>query len=314
MNHTNTRQYAVGIDIGGTKIAGALVDHGGQHISLQQVPTPASEGPQAIMSAVSQVIQRLLDAAVQKRTEIIGIGIGAAGQINVDTGDVVYAVETLPAWAGTRIATPLQNQFGLPVVVDNDVNAMAVAELAFGAGRSLQSSLYVAVGTGVGGAIILNGQLWRGTNWSAGELGHMMAVWNGDRMCNCGQAGHLEAYAAGPAMARRYCQLRKIEETTDLRPIVAAAQQGDILAQEVIVEGARILGAVISGLVNVFNPQALIVGGGVADLGEFWWTPFQEALRANPLPASKKVQIHLAQLGNNAVLIGAAWLAWEKMK
>ncbi|MBI1277471.1 MAG: ROK family protein [Anaerolineaceae bacterium] len=306
-------QYVIGIDIGGTKIAGALVHRDGQFCSLQQVSTPAQEGPQAVLGATIQLIKSISAVAANEGHEVIGIGIGAAGQINIETGDVTYAVETLPRWTGTRIATPLHEQFGVPVVVDNDVNAMAIAELKYGTGRGFQNSLYVAVGTGVGGALILNGQLWRGTNWSAGELGHMMAVWNGDRVCNCGQAGHLEAYAAGPAMARRYAQLCGLEESTDLRPIVLAAKQGDTIAQDVIVEGARILGTVLSGLVNVFDPQALIIGGGVADLGEFWWMPFQNALRANPLPASKKVQIHLAQLGNNAVLIGAAWLAWEKL-
>lgn len=306
-------RYVIGIDIGGTKIAGALVQRDGQYTSLQQVPTPAQEGPQAVLGATVNLIKSLFAIAVNEGHEVIGIGIGAAGQINIETGEVTYAVETLPGWAGTRIAKPLSEQFGVPVVVDNDVNAMAIAELQYGAGRGLQSSLYAAVGTGVGGALILNGQLWRGTNWSAGELGHVMAVWNGDRICNCGQAGHLEAYAAGPAMARRYAQLRGLEESTDLRPIVSAAKQGDRIAQDVIIEGARILGTVLSGLVNVFDPQALIIGGGVTELGEFWWMPFQNALRANPLPASKKVQIHLAQLGNNVVLIGAAWLAWEKL-
>lgn len=307
-------QYVIGVDVGGTKIAGALVDRQGHFILLHQVSTPALEGPQAVLGATMSVIKTLLANATHEQHTVSAVGIGAAGQINLNTGDVAYAVDTLPGWAGTRISTPVREQFGLPVIVDNDVNAMAVAELRFGAGRGYQSGLFAAVGTGIGGALILNGQLWRGTNWSAGELGHAVAVWNGDRVCNCGQAGHLEAYAAGPAMARRYARLRGLEESTDLRPVVWAAQHGDTVAQDVIVEGAHILGSVLSGLVNVFDPQVLIVGGGVAELGEWWWTPFQQALRANPLPASKKVHLHVAQLGNSAVLIGAAWLAWERLE
>ncbi len=305
--------YTVGIDIGGTKIAAALVGRDGNCESYQQIPTPASEGANAIMRAVTALAQTLLDAAAQQRFEVMGIGVGAAGQINVNTGVVTHAVETLPGWTGTKITTELLDTFGLPVVVDNDVNAMAIAELQFGAGHGLQSTLCAAVGTGIGGALILNGQLWRGANWSAGELGHVVAIWDGDRMCNCGQAGHLEAYAAGPAIARRYCQLRGLPASADLRPVVAAAGLGDALATQVIAEGGRILGTVLAGLVDVFDPQALILGGGVAQLGELWWSPFEEAVRANPLPASKKVQIRRAQLGDQAVLIGAAWLAGEKI-
>jgi glucokinase len=312
MMTSDQTQFAVGIDIGGTKIAAALVNRDGRCALYRETPTPASEGPRSVIHAVTSLVQTILDMAAQKRYEVVGIGVGAAGQINVDTGIVTYAVETLPGWAGTRIATLIENTFGLPVVVDNDVNAMAMAELQFGEGRGLQSTLYAAVGTGIGGALILNGQLWRGSNWSAGELGHVVAVWDGDRMCNCGQAGHLEAYASGPAIAQRYCHLRGLPESPDLRPVVAAAEGGDDLAKSVIVEGARILGTVLGGLVNVFNPQALILGGGVAQLGTLWWIPFEEAVRANPLPAAKKVQIRQAQLGNQAVLIGAAWLAWEQ--
>jgi len=306
------KQYVLGIDIGGTKIAAAFVRQDGQCESYREAPTPASEGPEAVMSATVKVARALLDHANRQGFEVIAIGVGAAGQIDVDTGIVTYAVETLPGWAGTKIVEQLSDACGLPVVVDNDVNAMALAELQFGEGRGLQSTLYAAVGTGIGGALILDGQLWRGVNWSAGELGHVVAVWDGDRMCNCGQAGHLEAYAAGPAIARRYGQLRGLPESSDLRPVVAAAEAGDELAKGVIAEGARILGTVLSGLVNVFNPQALIVGGGVAQLDALWWKPFEEAVRANPLPASKKVQIRRAQLGNQAVLVGAACLVWEK--
>jgi glucokinase len=306
-------QYIVGIDIGGTKIAAALVRRNGGCELFREVATPVSDGPLAIMNAVMDLTRVLLEAAARRGWDIVGIGIGTAGQINTQTGIVTYAVDTIPGWAGTEIADQICDRFGLKVAVENDVNAMAIAEMQFGAGHNLQSALYVGVGTGIGGALILDGRLWHGAHWSAGELGHMVAAWDGDRMCNCGQAGHLEAYAAGPAIARRYCQLAGWPESPDLRAVASAAAKGDRLAIQAIAEGAHILGVVLAGLVDVFDPQALIVGGGVAQLDDIWWMPFEQALRANPLPAAKGVKIRRSQLGNQAVVVGAAWLTWEKV-
>jgi glucokinase len=301
----------IGIDIGGTKIAAGLVTRDGRVSHYSEASTPATD-PHAVMQTVIRLIDSTLQSARQEHLPVLGIGVGTAGQVNVDTGTVTYAVATLASWKGTRIADELTAAFGLPVIVDNDVNSMAIAELQFGAGAGLSSTLYAAVGTGIGGALVINGQLWRGTNWSAGELGHIPALWNGDEICNCGQGGHLEACAAGPALARRYYRLKGMEPSSDLRPVALAATQGDSIALAVITEGAQIVGTVLAGLVNVFDPQALIVGGGVVQLGDLWWKPFEDAVHANPLPASRAIPIMQARLGNQAVLIGAAYLAWEK--
>ncbi|MEZ4671733.1 MAG: ROK family protein [Anaerolineae bacterium] len=304
--------FTVGIDIGGTKISAALVTRVGQISVYNEVSTPATD-PKAVIQTVITLIRRISDIAASQHLKIVGIGVGTAGQVNVETGTVVYAVDTLSSWKGTEIAEVLSTAFALPVTVDNDVNAMAIAELRFGAGLGLTSTLYAAVGTGIGGAVVINGQLWRGANWSAGELGHIPAVWNGEEMCNCGQGGHLEAYAAGPALARRYYKLKGLEISPDLRPVALAAQQGDTVALSVITEGAQILGTVLAGLVNVIDPQALIIGGGVIQLGDLWWIPFEKAVHENPLPASRYISIKQAKLGHHAVIIGAALSAWEKL-
>lgn len=240
-----------------------------------------------------------------------GVGIGTAGQVDVQSGTVVYAVETMPGWTGTPLGAAVRAALGLPVVVDNDVNAMAVGEMVFGAGRGFRSALYAAVGTGVGGALLMNGELWRGVNGSAGELGHILVDWDGDRICNCGSKGHLEAYAAGPAIANTYYRQQRLPESGDLRPVVQAAEAGDPLAQHAIAEGAAIMGAAMAGLAAVVNPEVLILGGGVALLGDLWWGPFEAALRANQMPAAQKMILKQAELGNQAAIIGAAELVWQ---
>jgi glucokinase len=215
----------------------------------------------------------------------------------------------LPGWSGLALADALQAFLLLPVSVENDVNAMAIGEGRFGAGQEFQEMLYVAIGTGVGGALVHRGELWRGATWTAGELGHMVVDWDGQRRCGCGQLGHLEAYTAGPALAERYRQLACLETPYDLHVVAERAYNGDSIAQQAIAEGASILGTALSGLLNVFDPQALIIGGGVVEMGEIWWQPFAAALRANPMPGPAQVALRRAQLGGHAVLIGAAWLA-----
>jgi len=306
-------QRLIGIDIGGTKIAAALVTNHGRFSNLIKVDTPVNQGPPAIIQAVIRLVESLCKQAQEQQLSVLGIGIGSAGQIDVNTGTVIYAVETMPGWTGTILGTLVENETGLPVIVDNDVNAMALGEMCFGAGRGYSNTLYAAVGTGIGGAVILNGQLWHGINWSAGELGHILVDYKSDRVCNCGATGHLEAYAAGPAIAKTYYQRKGLSESTDLRPVVVAAVEGDALAREALAEGAKIMGAAMAGLAAVLNPEALILGGGVALLGELWWDPFEAAVRANPMPAARKIVLKRAELGNEAVLIGAAKLIQEKI-
>jgi glucokinase len=306
-------QRVIGVDIGGTKIAAALVARDGRSADCQTIPTPAQEGPTAILNAIVGLVSHMRDQARTRGVEAAAIGVGTAGQVDIQRGVITYSVDILPRWAGTQIRAILAEQLRLPVAVDNDVNAMALGELRFGAARGLKHTLYAAVGTGIGGALTFDGHLWRGSNWTAGELGHTVAVWNSDRRCNCGATGHLEAYAAGPAMAAEYARRCRQTPSDDLRPVLAAAERGDSVAKAVLAEGAAVLGSVLGGLINVFDPEALIVGGGVAQPGELWWKPFEAAVRANPLPGPQRIAIHHAQLGAQATLIGAAALAWDML-
>jgi len=298
----------LGIDIGGTKIAAALVSPDGQETAFQRMPTPVAAGADAILAATIALGTQVL-AAASAEDEVVAVGVGSAGHVDHARGVIVYAADTLPGWGGTHLGRELEQALDLPVVVDNDVNALALGEQRFGAGQSFQHALYVTVGTGVGGALIHAGNLWRGASWSAGELGHLVIDWDGGRRCSCGRTGHLEAYTSGPAMAERYRQLAGASPPIDLRAVAERAQAGDLHAQQAIAEGARVLGMGLGGLLNVLDMQALVIGGGVAELGDLWWQPLEQALRANPLPGPARIALRRARLGKHAVLVGAAWMA-----
>jgi glucokinase len=298
--------HALGVDIGGTKIAAALVGADGAARMRQVVATPFAGGAAAILAAALDLSCRVLAQASE--FDITAVGVGSAGEIDADRGVVTYASDNLPGWAGLALADEFTAATGLPALIDNDVNALAVGEARFGAGRGWHDILCVAVGTGVGGALVLGGRLHRGVHWAAGEIGHLIAAWNGDRVCSCGRAGHLEAYTSGPALTARYRELsgRPQAEALDLRTVGMRARAGDLLALRVIAEGAEIL--------NALDPQALVIGGGVAELGDLWWPALEAALRSNPIPGPAKIVLRPAQLGADAVLIGAAWLAMERFQ
>ena len=309
-------RYALGLDIGGSKIAAGLISIQG-HVSLrQQVRTPAADGPVAVLSAAATAGRAVLQAARKARLTVAGAGVGAAGQIDHERGRVLYALATLPGWAGTAVRQGLEDALDLPVSVDNDVNAMALGETRFGAGRPFADVLYVAVGTGVGGAIVLDRRLRRGATWSAGELAHLMLDRDGVRLCNCGRPGHLEAYAAGPAIFERYVELSPgagVNPAAGLREVAERARGGDALARQAIAEGACSLALGLNGLLCALDPQALIIGGGVAALGDLWWAPLEATLRANPMPGPASVALRAAALGADAALIGAACLMFDRM-
>jgi len=306
--------YALAIDIGGTKIAAALVNRHGAVIFRLLRATRAELGTPAILHTVITAGRDMLAAAERFGLTVPAIGIGTGGQVNVTLGNISYAGGNLPGWSGLPLASEIEAALHLPVFVDNDVNALALGEHYFGAGRGYREALYVAVGTGVGGAVIRDGHIWRGATWSAGEICHLVidigAGASGARRCSCGALGHLEAYTSGPAMTQRYLELSGSRETLDLRAVAALAEQGDGNALRAIAEGANILGAALGGVLNVLDPELLVIGGGVPDIGPLWWQHFETALRANPVPGPAQIAVQPAQLGADAVTTGAAWLAF----
>jgi len=312
------REVAIGVDIGGTKIHFAVVGRHGDIIRQHIEPTPAREGAEQIMNAVVGGIERMLRATEDgaEPLQVKGIGIGSAGQINFNTGIVEYAVDTLPGWTGTRIKPIVETRFPYPVYVDNDVNVIAVAEKMYGAGSRLRHFICLALGTGVGGAIVESGHIVRGAFGGAGELGHISVDFNGPR-CSCGNYGCLEQFASGTGIARVAremiaAQRWSVAWAPDSRSVLAAWHEGDAYAAQVMDVVIRALSAAIAGLIHTFNPEAVIIGGGVAETGDRFMDEIVRHTEARTGSAMwRAVRIVPAKVGNSSGVIGAAAQLWH---
>jgi glucokinase len=295
----------IALDVGGTKVAAALVEADGTLRKRRQEPTRPEAGPEALIATLI----RLAVALSQEAPAVQAIGVGSAGQIDFRTGRVIYANENLPGWTGMPIAERLQATLGLPTAVDNDVHAMALGEAAYGAALGYRVVIVVAVGTGIGGAVVLDGQLFRGATGVAGELGHTPLEEDGP-LCACGRRACLEVYAAGPRIAAAYARAAGLHQPLDLSEVAQRARSGDQHAREAFLQAGHHLGRGLAGLVNTLNPDALIVGGGVAAAGPLLLVPLERTLRERAQgPAGSAVTIALASLGADAGLLGAAVLA-----
>lgn len=307
---------AIGIDLGGTNIKGALVDDQGQIILRRAIPTAAEEGPRAVIERIRQLITEL--AAGQNPSEVEGIGVGIPGQPEAETGLVLYAPNL--KWQNVPLGQELRRYFDYPVYMDNDANAAALGEFLYGAGQGSHNMVAVTIGTGIGAGIIIEGKLYRGSAWSAGELGHTVVL-PGGPPCSCGNQGCLETLTAGPALLRLAGDKIKQGQSTALagynsleaRDIFWEAQTGDKAASEIISEMAYYLGIGIANIINILNPDRVVVGGGVAQAGDILFKPLKEWInkQALPIPA-KTTQIVPALLGNDAGSIGAASLVFKK--
>lgn len=296
--------YALAIDIGGTKILAGLVAADGTVIASDQVPTPARDGAEAIIAAVLG-----LGAQLQARHgRVDRCGVGTAGVVG-EAGEITSATSHLKGWAGTRLGERLSDGLGMPVAVLNDVHATGLCEATIGAARGFRSALVLALGTGIGGAIVRHGRVERGAHGIAGSIGHHLSPVRRGRPCACGGTDHLEAYASGTAMEQEY--QTRTGRAASLPEIAALAQGRDAAAQSVIGEAAEVLGAVIGSANNLVDAEIVVVGGGVLALGDLLLRSAREAARREALGHSKGAGIVPAQHGNRACLIGAALAAWQ---
>lgn len=293
-------RWAVGVDLGGTKIAAALVDEHGTRGPVTTVPTPAAEGPEQVLDAIASLVR-----SVAGERPIAGVGVGAAGAVDAHLGRIVSSTETFRDWVGTEVAAGLQARLGHRVQLRNDVDAHALGEVWLGAGRGCESMLLVAVGTGVGGALVLDGRLRTGAHHMCGEMGHIPTQGAEGLRCPCGRPGHLEAIASGPGMLRHYLRLGGSPEVSDARALVAAAAAGDDLAARAVNEAAAACGRAIAGVVTVLDPQRVVIGGGLAQAGAIWWEPMEATCRAELVDILAGIEIVPAQLGTDAALVGA---------
>ena len=293
--------FVIGLDIGGSKTLAALVGRDGEIVRVSQRATAPS--PAAILGAARALCQSLIEAA---EAPVLGIGIGSAGVIDADEGSVVFANENLPGWTGTRL-TDLGLGSDLPIAASNDVRAMAYGEAVMGAGAEYDSLLCVTVGTGIGGALIMNGAVWQGADYCAGEIGYLVVDWEGDEPLI------LDQYASGPAIERAYQAETGLEARLPLTEISQLAASGDRIAIAVIKAKARRLGIILAGCVTAINPAAVVVGGGVPQIGALWWDALEAGFRGFLPPPVAKTPLLPAKLGANAVALGAAMLAWKAL-
>ncbi|KAA0021609.1 ROK family protein [Antrihabitans cavernicola] len=292
----------VGVDLGGTKITAGLVLSGGRVVDEVTVATPARQGADAVVSAVVAVVQQVID---MNDRHPIGIGIGSAGVIG-DRGEVLAATDHLLGWAGAPLAASVEKATGLRTLAINDVHAHALGEARHGAGRGMGVVLVVAAGTGLGGAVVVDGKTMIGSRHLAGHLGHVPAAEAGDLECACGGRGHLETVSSGPGLVTVYRRAGGIAD--DARQVVAAAESGDETARAAVHVSGRALGRAIGGWINMIDPDVVVVSGGLAQAGTIWWDALDRGARGELIPLASGCPILKSQLGSRASILGAASL------
>ena len=315
-------QYIVGVDLGGTNIvAGAMTADGSRHLAMRSIPTNAVVGDEGVAERIVGLVEAvILDSMEQTRcarTDFIGIGVGAPGPLDRERGIVLVAPNL--GWKNFPLAGRIQSRVNLPTTLDNDANCATFGEWWQGAARGGRNVVGLTLGTGIGGGLILNGALYHGSSDMAGEIGHTTIDLNG-RLCKCGNYGCLEAYASAPAIATRAREVLVREEgesaitamvggnleNITARIVYDAAKAGDSIASEIVKDTARYLGAGVANLLNIFNPDIVVLAGGVAEAGDALFVPLRVEVRRRAFsPAVNAMKIVPGELPGTAGVVGA---------
>jgi glucokinase len=307
---------ALALDIGGTKLAAALVGRDGSTSGVLVEPTRREEGWPAVVDRLFALGRRALADAGVPRVSAVGIACG--GPLDVDTGTLLSPPH-LPGWNDVPIGPLAAHAFGAPFALQNDATACALAEFRFGAGRGTSTMLYLTVSTGIGGGAVVDGRLHLGATGNASEFGHL-TVLRGGRECSCGRLGCVEAYSSGTSIAARATELVACGESTVLSrldritaaDVSKAAAAGDGVARAVWDESVEMLGTAVTDLVNVFEPDLVVLGGGVTRAGAMLLEPIRaQVAREAMRPAAEAARIALAGLGDRVGVVGAGAVAHE---
>ena len=308
------RGLVAAVDMGATHVNIALADFSAKIIEETSFPFDIKQGPQVCLAEVRRILQELLDRYGISISEIMAVGVGVPGPVIKDAG-MVMSPPIMPGWDRYPIRQTLEEAWGCPVSLNNDAELGALGEWAYGAGRGEKNLAFIKVGSGIGAGLIINQQIYGGTTGSAGEIGHITIEENGP-LCTCGNHGCMEAFAGGNAIAiqaRKMVQSGKRTllsniplENITAREVAESARRGDLPSQEIIMRAGTFIGIAIAGVVNLFNPSAVIIGGGVAQAGDLLTTSIRQAVRDRSLHASEQsVHITTAMLGQRSSLIGA---------
>src|SRR5215831_17753093 len=316
------QHYVIGVDLGGTNIVvGAMSADGKQHYAMRSIPTSAESGAEAVADRIVGLIEEVINATMSEtgasRDDFLGVGIGAPGPLDREKGIVIVAPNL--GWRNFPLRDRIAERLNLPATLDNDANCATVGEWWQGAAKGGRNVIGMTIGTGIGGGLIIEGELFHGASDVAGEIGHTTIDLNG-RHCKCGNYGCLEAYASGPAIAVRAREVLVREETASLLPslvggrldeitaetVYRAAQQGDAVANEIVRDTARYLGVGIANMLNILNADVVVVAGGVTQAGDALFVPLRAEVRRRAFrPAVDATRIVPRQLPGTAGVVGA---------
>jgi glucokinase-like ROK family protein len=315
-----------GIDIGATSIDLGIADFSGKLLARYAEPASIKDGPIKILGRICSLLEKMLKENNWEPEQMIGMGVGVPGPVDFSAG-IVVSPPIMPGWDRYPIIQTMQQWFpSANVVVDNDVNVMALGEINQGAGKRVNNLIFVKIGTGIGAGIICDGKIYRGANGCAGDIGHIGVNKSGP-VCHCGNQGCLETVAAGPAIAERSLLAAQAGKSPILlkyyerngnvlraEDVNNAAREGDALAIEVIRESGQFVGDVLASLVNFYNPEMIVIGGGVSNLGNLLLSSIRQAVLHRSLPlATRDLEIVFSEIGSDAGVIGAINLAMDYM-
>ncbi len=303
--------HVVGIDIGGTKLATVVADKDGKILQKVRKPTESERGPRHAVQLLLEMVDEVIALGGLRCEDISGIGVSCGGPLDTKTG-IIYSPPNLPGWDALPLKEMIESEFHIPTVIENDANASALAEARFGGGRGYDYVLYMTMSTGIGGGIVANGKIYHGANDSAGEVGHQILLPDGP-LCGCGQYGCLEALCSGPAIARRAQGAIGDQSHTKIlaladgqidrvksEHVLQAARDGDALAIALVEETAYYMGWGIANLVNILNPQIVLLGTIAVAAGDLLLDPIRrtvtEMAMQRPL---ESVKIMPAELGDS---------------
>ena len=310
-------RYAAGIDVGATNISAILMDLSARIVRKHSIPTGVKEGPAKVIGRVLEAMVSVLQGPGIEPDKILGIGIGMPGLIDPQTGMALFSPDF--GWENVDVVRPVEKRFGLPVIIDNVTRSMAMAERWFGAGRDVDNFMCINLGYGIGAAMVIDGELYRGNSGSSGEFGHITMERNGPP-CSCGNRGCLEALSSGNAIAERAKALAGGAASSlmlrlaggdagaiDACVVFDAARGGDPAAVKIISEALDFLGTAIAGIINFMDPKVIILEGGVTKAGDILSNGISRAIRQRQMKhAGKDTNIVISLLGDYAAAIGAA--------
>jgi glucokinase len=313
----NGRRLVLALDIGGTKLAAGIVDRTGATRSFLVTPSRTELGPEAVLADLFALGRDAVVDAGAAWGEVAAVGIGCGGPLDAERG-ILVAPAHLKGWRDVPVAALAQDAFDLPALLENDATAAAAAEHRYGAGTGTRNMVYLTISTGVGGGAVIDGRLYRGTTGNGGELGHVTVDWGGRRCRACGRRGCLEAYVSGTSIAER--ALEQMDRGSSLArlarltaaDVAAAARAGDRYASAVWDETVDALACGLTSIVNLFEPEVVVLGGGVTRSGEQLLGPVRDRVRREAMaPAGGAAEVVTAALGDRVGVVGAAAIAFD---